>query len=101
MPRTAASRHHLLPVIDAPDADGVPRRTLAIRRGVASPDASRHHVVSAGDTFESLAARYLSTPELWWLIADANPVLADLDLRPGTVVAIPTAWPAAERSRRF
>ncbi|MBA3289151.1 MAG: LysM peptidoglycan-binding domain-containing protein, partial [Acidimicrobiia bacterium] len=74
---------------------------LAARRTPAPPIEPRRHVVVAGETIESIARRELGASEAWWLIADANPRLFPLDLRPGLVLDVPTGRPAVERSRRF
>ncbi|MCX2864887.1 LysM domain-containing protein [Paucibacter sp. PLA-PC-4] len=40
----------------------------------------RAHSVVQGDRLDNLAARYLSDPELWWRIADANRAMRPDDL---------------------
>lgn len=43
-----------------------------------------------GDRLESLATRFYRNPELWWIIAEANPQVADVQAIPaGTVLRIP------------
>jgi nucleoid-associated protein YgaU len=101
VPVSPTSRHHLLDSVDAPDATGVSRRAVVSRPQPPLPATARRHVVIAGETIESIARRELGTSEAWWLIADANPRVFPLDIKPGTVLAIPTRRPAVERNRTF
>lgn len=75
----------------AADAAGVLRAAIPARWGRSAEDAgaSVFHTVAVGDTFESLAARFLGSSALWWRIADLNPLVFPLSLVPGTVVALP------------
>jgi nucleoid-associated protein YgaU len=71
--------------------DGLVRATLSARPLPPPADGTPYlHTVIAGDTIESLAQRFLGASELWWRIADANPVMFPADLEPGSVLAIPT-----------
>lgn len=45
-------------------------------------------MVEAGETFESLAFKYYGTEELWWVIADQNPLIAPLSLAAGMNVRV-------------
>lgn len=50
----------------------------------------RTYTVSDGETFQSIATRFLGSPLLYWRIADINPQVAFPDSIPvGTVIRIP------------
>lgn len=56
-----------------------------------SLDETQSYVVKAGDTFESLAAKYLGNGRKWWVLADANPhIFWPLSLRAGDRIVIPS-----------
>jgi nucleoid-associated protein YgaU len=87
-----SSRYAGQPAYAATGRDGAAHATLPARPLPAAAAATPYlHTLVAGETIESLAARFLSSSELWWQIADANPRLFPTDIRPGTVLAIPTA----------
>lgn len=91
MPLASNSRYGRMATYVAPGADGRLRTTVPIRHelleGTGEPVV---HVVVAGDTLESLAQHHLGSPELWWVIADANPLVFPLDLVPGAPLVVPT-----------
>jgi nucleoid-associated protein YgaU len=80
------SRYHGVPVIEV---DG--RRAIAQRPGRLPVTAagSAVHVVVGGETLDLLAVRYYGSEELWWRIADANPLRLLFDLAPGDELVIP------------
>lgn len=44
-----------------------------------------------GDRLETLAMRFYRDPELWWIIAEANPEITDIqNISAGTVLRIPS-----------
>jgi nucleoid-associated protein YgaU len=88
----AGSRYRGLTAYPAPAPDGTSRPTLPLRPPPPPAPAQTPylHTLVAGETLESLAARYLGSSELWWQIADVNPVAFPADIAPGSVVAIPT-----------
>lgn len=47
------------------------------------------HVVVRGQSWQSVATRYLGDPHAWRLLRDANPDVASGPLSPGTVLIIP------------
>lgn len=50
----------------------------------------RIHIASEGDSFESLASKYLGAPIFFWKIAELNPQVPFPDLIPvGTKIRIP------------
>lgn len=53
------------------------------------------YIVKEGDRMETLAYQYYGQPQLWWLIADANPEVfhPEDDLMPGSVLRIPSYRP--------
>jgi hypothetical protein len=88
---TPSSRYRGQVAYPAPDAAGVAHPTLPARPlPPPAPGTPYLHTLIAGETLESLAQRFLSSSELWWQIADANPPVFPTDVRPGTVLAIPT-----------
>lgn len=80
------SRYHGLEVIEV---DG--RRAVAQRPGrlPVTTDGGAVHVVVGGETLDLLALRYYGNEELWWRIADANPLRTLFDLAPGDELVIP------------
>ena len=63
------------------------------------PDAVRH-TIRGRETLDALAHRYYGREDLWWRIADANPDVFPLDLRPGDVITIPPVRIATRMPRR-
>ncbi len=102
-PRSPGSRYRGLAAYAAPGPDGTARPVLPARP-VPQPGTQTPflHTLVAGDTLESLAYRYLGSSELWWQIADANPLVFPPEVAPGTIVAIPTGQAAGlvVRTRR-
>lgn len=83
------SRYALEPIIRVQAADGVTRPTIYPDGGPTNPPFHNYTVVD-GDRFDTLAAKFLNSPELWWHIADANPeVFYPEDLVPGSIIRIP------------
>lgn len=101
---STGSRYRGLTAYAATAPDGTARPTLPARplpaAGLQTPYL---HTLVAGESIEYLAHRYLGSSELWWRIADANPLAFPLDIRPGTVLAIPTGQQAGlvVRTRSF
>src|SRR5262249_35075954 len=63
------------------------------RRFLPSPDLFalvRLHTVRAGERLDNIAAKYMSNPEVFWIIADANAAMRpdDLTAPPGRVLRI-------------
>lgn len=84
------SRYEDADVVPTEGADGVYRATIFPTRTVAPPTAFTRHRVVQGDRLDVLAETAYADPELWWVIADANPELLDPDdLKPGTVIRVP------------
>lgn len=85
------SRYRGLAPYDAVAADGTVHATVPARFQPATPSGTPYfHTVTAGETMESLAHRYLGSSEAWWQIADANPAAFPTELVPGTALVIPT-----------
>lgn len=63
---------------------------------------TQNYTVAAGDRLDTLAARFLGDPILFWMIADANLAFYpdDLTSEPGRVIQIPllSAIPAGARN---
>ncbi|WP_046733774.1 hypothetical protein [Streptomyces humi] len=88
-----SSRYQQAAVHPAVDAGGTPRATVAIRRHTPPADGAvaYEHRVTGAEDLEYLSWRYFGDSEVWWRIADANPVAFPLDLRPGAAVAVPAS----------
>lgn len=88
-----SSRYQQATVYPAVDATGTTRATVAIRR-YAPPTAdviNYEHRVTGVEDIEYLSWRYFGDSEVWWRIADANPVAFPLDLRPGAALSVPAS----------
>ena len=60
----------------------------------ATSFVSRRHVTRDGQRMDQLASFYYNDPEMWWVIAVANPeVFYPDDIPAGTVMRIPDATP--------
>lgn len=106
MPVSPRSRYARMALMQAPDAAGVPRTSLPIRRheAVAASSARYAHLVTGAESLEYLAWRYQGSSEGWWRVADANPLRFPLDWRPGDKLDIAAGASApglVERDRRF
>jgi nucleoid-associated protein YgaU len=56
-----------------------------------SGEETMSYIVKAGDTFESLAAKYLGNGRKWWILADMNShIFWPLSLSPGDRIVIPS-----------
>lgn len=90
MPVSSLSRYARLTAYNAPAADGKVYSTLPLRPQPETAIAgSTQHIIKAPETLEFLSWRYFGTSELWWRIADMNPLIFPLDLETGTSVTIP------------
>ena len=67
-----------------PDANWGPQNPTS-----GTPRPNRTHQVQVGDTLDRIAARYYGDSTRWRDIAAANGIADPLDLRPGTLLAIP------------
>ena len=83
-----------------PPGGGRPIRYL-LRRFVPPPELFaqvQEHYVKAGDRLDNIAALYISDPEQFWRIADANRAMRPEELteRPGTRlrITLPQGIPA-------
>lgn len=54
-----------------------------------TPTPNRTHQVQVGDTLDRIAGRYYGDPTRWRDIASINGIADPLDLRPGSLLAIP------------
>jgi hypothetical protein len=102
MPVDPLSRYRSEAPHVACDRDGVEHSTVPAHWTPETPARGLvYHTLAAGESYETLADRYLGSSAQWWRIADANPRLFPFDLAPGTVVAIPSlgVQPGPTRSR--
>jgi len=85
-PQAFSSRYHDLETVAADD-----RVSLAQRPPVLDPlpPDSIVHTVIGTETLDLIAWKYYGREDLWWRIADANPVLKPFELTPGQTIAIP------------
>lgn len=45
----------------------------------------------SGDRLDNISTEFYNTPEKWWIIAEHNPELEDINtITPGTVIRIPS-----------
>jgi len=63
------------------------------------PDSIIHTVVGR-ETLDQLAAYYYGREDLWWRIADANPLRFPLDWKAGDTLVIPPIRVATRTPRR-
>jgi hypothetical protein len=105
MPMFSSSRYHELPVYEVDDPERGRTATVAIRPSTPPPagTATYRHVVTGTDTIEYLAWRFFGSSDAWWKLAEANPGLFPLDLRPGMSIVIPGMDEVGRvvRTRRF
>jgi hypothetical protein len=93
------SRYEYEPLDRVVDGDGAQNLTIFARSLQAkynsAPFRFSQHVLVEGERLESLAYLAYGTPQLWWLIADANPEIfhPEDDLVPGTIIRIPVYRP--------
>lgn len=70
--------------IAVPDLDGTPRTLRYVRRRFIPSSAGMtvlmEHSVIQSDRLDTITARYLSDPTLFWQVCDANQVLHPADL---------------------
>lgn len=67
------SRYEVADVAQVQGADGEFRPTIQARNPYATWFAFDTYLTRKGDRIDLIAARHLGDPELWWLIAYANP----------------------------
>lgn len=88
----AQSRYENSRRVFASDSSGNRRRIVEFPAPRAVQFSATRHIAEENDRMDLLAARYFNDPEMWWVIAEANPELFyPEDIRPGTVVRIPSA----------
>lgn len=92
MPFSQRSRYLRHQPYTATDAKGAEHTTIPMRQAV---DLTRgdhfEHLLAVTESMESIASRYYSDSQLWWRVADANPLRFPLDTQPGDLVAVPSA----------
>ena len=83
--------------------DGSERVVLPARWHHGASTDVAYHVVVEGDSFETLAHQYLGNSELWWRIADVNPLIFPTALEAGVTVMVPIggARPGPSRTRSW
>ncbi len=88
---SVTSRYHAIETARHVLPDG--REVVYVRRRFlpAAPPASvlAEHTVTQGDRLDNVTAQYLSDPEQYWRLCDANPVMGDAArvMRPDDLVA--------------
>ncbi|HEX8150648.1 MAG TPA: hypothetical protein VF591_25915 [Pyrinomonadaceae bacterium] len=105
MPVSNTSRYFGLDVYDAEDDSGVSRPTVSIRPTTTPPRNAvfYRHPLTGLEDIEYLAWRFFGSSDSWWRIAEANPLVFPLDLRPGMTVNVPAPGDVGRivRTRRF
>jgi hypothetical protein len=52
--------------------------------------AFTYYQVTAGETIDMLADRFMGNGQYWWMLADANPEILDWNnLTPGVIIRVP------------
>lgn len=88
----ANSRYENVDQEFVPAPGGGRRRVIGFPQFYAVDFDARKHIMSQYERLEQLAARYYGDPEMWWVIAVANPeIFYPEDIPPGTIVRIPDA----------
>jgi nucleoid-associated protein YgaU len=85
-PQAFSSRYRGLGTVIADDRVSLAQRPPALEP--LPPDSIVHTVVGA-ETLDLLAWKYYGREDLWWRIADANPLLKPFELRAGQTIGIP------------
>jgi hypothetical protein len=105
MPVSARSRYAPPATLIAPDAKGVDRACLPIRRysPPAGSSASYAHLLTGAESLEYLAWRYQGASDAWWRVAEGNALRFPLDWRPGEQVQVTSSdtQGLVVRDRRF
>jgi hypothetical protein len=105
MPVTARSRYAGLPTLQAPDASGVLRTQLPIRRHVPPPASAPRYTyqLTGVENLESLAWRAQGASDGWWRLADGNPLRFPFDWRSGERIDVVSLGSPGliQRDRRF
>ena len=66
-------------------------RTVLRSPPALAPARFAVHYWTQTDRLDALAARCLTDPTLWWMIADLNPEILDFTgLAPGTLIRVPS-----------
>ena len=88
----ANSRYQSSQLLFTSDGSGSIRRVVEFPRPRPLAFSAQRHVVREYERLDLLAARYFGDPDLWWVIAEANPeVFYPEDIEPGTSLRIPSA----------
>jgi hypothetical protein len=89
MPLTTRSRYYTAKKATALDAHGNEQPSVAIRLTPSpGPGPFFRHPISAHQSLEYLAWKHYKNSEMWWRIADTNPVRFPLDYDTGERVNI-------------
>lgn len=88
------SRYEREPVSRVADANGDYHLTLFMRspgkRYNSTPFTWTNYIVKDNDRLDNVSYQFYGIPDLWWLIADANPEILDpMSLTTGAVLRIP------------
>jgi hypothetical protein len=99
------SRYRGLSTYEIKVGEGPGRSTIAIRANSppAAGTALFRHRITGVENVEYMAWRLLGSSQAWWRLADANPLVFPLDLRPGDSLTIlkPLDGGRVERDRVF
>lgn len=87
----AGSRYANQPVLTVPiDAAGHTNQAV-FRLSPQRPATFQYYRVQIGERLDTIAYKVLGRPDLWWVIADANPEIVYPDnLVTGSIIRIPS-----------
>jgi nucleoid-associated protein YgaU len=103
-PTDPASRYYGAAVVQYDMPDGTPVMYLARRiipQASTAYPATKSYVIVDGDRLDSLAAKFLGNPLLYWMICDANTAMDPdkLTAQAGAQVVIPVASGSSSAAR--
>ncbi|MCA1781565.1 MAG: LysM peptidoglycan-binding domain-containing protein [Dermatophilaceae bacterium] len=79
-------------VRSVPDREGEPVKAIIPPNWYGRNFEAKRHTVTRGERLDQIAFRYYRDPNMWWVIAVANPEILYPDSIPGgTEVRIPLA----------
>lgn len=89
---SADSRYTSAEITTAVGPDGETRQEMRPAFPRSRVITYTYYRVTDAERVDTIANDFYGRPELWWMIADANPEILDwLELSPGTVIRVPNA----------
>lgn len=88
----ADSRYTSAVITTAVGPDGETRQEMRAAFPRSRMVTYTYYRVTEGERIDTITYDFYGRADLWWRIADANPEIVDwFDLRPGTVLRVPSA----------